>query len=241
MLDLADAPGFPHAGDRPLRARPSRTARARAAAADGRRPSQGPELRPGRALALLACATAVSARRAAQARGARASPQRAGLPVARRPRLAGPVLSGGHAPRRLPRSPGGLRARPGPIVDREGRVLGEHLGAHTVTVGQRHGLGAGRGLDTPRAAVSCSATDPAEHRHRRFSRTAAHSGRPRTRCDAPSRRCARRRVKVRYRGALLPCRLRRPTRGRRAPGARGRAERAGRAHRSRADRVPVCG
>jgi tRNA-specific 2-thiouridylase len=38
---------------------------------------------------------------------------------------------------------GGLSARPGSIVDRAGRVLGEHAGAHAFTVGQRHGLGIG--------------------------------------------------------------------------------------------------
>jgi tRNA-uridine 2-sulfurtransferase len=37
----------------------------------------------------------------------------------------------------------GLGERPGPIVDQEGRVLGEHAGAHVFTVGQRHGLGIG--------------------------------------------------------------------------------------------------
>jgi tRNA-specific 2-thiouridylase len=37
---------------------------------------------------------------------------------------------------------GGLRPRPGPIVDfYGGGVLGEHVGAHAYTVGQRHGLG----------------------------------------------------------------------------------------------------
>jgi tRNA-specific 2-thiouridylase len=36
---------------------------------------------------------------------------------------------------------GGLGERPGEIVDGEGRVLGEHAGAHAYTVGQRHGLG----------------------------------------------------------------------------------------------------
>jgi tRNA-uridine 2-sulfurtransferase len=36
---------------------------------------------------------------------------------------------------------GDLGRRPGPIVDREGRVLGEHSGAHLLTIGQRHGLG----------------------------------------------------------------------------------------------------
>jgi tRNA-uridine 2-sulfurtransferase len=35
----------------------------------------------------------------------------------------------------------GLARRPGPIVDRAGAVLGEHAGAHSYTVGQRHGLG----------------------------------------------------------------------------------------------------
>jgi tRNA-specific 2-thiouridylase len=38
---------------------------------------------------------------------------------------------------------GELGNRPGEIVDREGTVLGEHRGAHTFTVGQRHGLGIG--------------------------------------------------------------------------------------------------
>jgi tRNA-specific 2-thiouridylase len=38
---------------------------------------------------------------------------------------------------------GGLGHRPGEIVDRGGNVLGEHGGAHTFTVGQRHGLGVG--------------------------------------------------------------------------------------------------
>lgn len=31
--------------------------------------------------------------------------------------------------------------RPGPIVDREGRVLGEHRGVHRFTIGQRRGIG----------------------------------------------------------------------------------------------------
>jgi len=36
---------------------------------------------------------------------------------------------------------GKLGKRPGPIVDVDGNVLGEHAGAHLLTVGQRHGLG----------------------------------------------------------------------------------------------------
>ncbi|MCW3031018.1 MAG: mnmA [Solirubrobacterales bacterium] len=38
---------------------------------------------------------------------------------------------------------GGLGASSGPIVDRSGTVLGEHRGAHSYTIGQRHGLGIG--------------------------------------------------------------------------------------------------
>jgi tRNA-specific 2-thiouridylase len=38
---------------------------------------------------------------------------------------------------------GGLGTRPGPIMDMDSNVLGEHRGAHVYTVGQRHGLGIG--------------------------------------------------------------------------------------------------
>jgi tRNA-specific 2-thiouridylase len=41
---------------------------------------------------------------------------------------------------------GGIGARPGPVVDTDGSVLGEHAGAHRHTVGQRRGLGIG-GVD----------------------------------------------------------------------------------------------
>jgi tRNA-specific 2-thiouridylase len=40
---------------------------------------------------------------------------------------------------------GRLGPRPGAIVDEHGAVLGEHRGAHLFTVGQRRGLGIGRG------------------------------------------------------------------------------------------------
>jgi len=36
---------------------------------------------------------------------------------------------------------GGLGPRPGSILDGDGAVLGEHVGAHVYTIGQRHGLG----------------------------------------------------------------------------------------------------
>jgi tRNA-uridine 2-sulfurtransferase len=38
---------------------------------------------------------------------------------------------------------GGLGSQPGPILDAQANVLGQHRGAHVYTVGQRHGLGIG--------------------------------------------------------------------------------------------------
>jgi tRNA-uridine 2-sulfurtransferase len=40
---------------------------------------------------------------------------------------------------------GGLGRRPGPILDVDGSLLGEHAGAHVYTIGQRHGLGLATG------------------------------------------------------------------------------------------------
>ncbi|MBO8128500.1 MAG: tRNA 2-thiouridine(34) synthase MnmA [Peptococcaceae bacterium] len=49
-------------------------------------------------------------------------------------------------------------ARPGPIVDTEGKVLGEHSGVHHYTIGQRRGLGLALGRP-----VYVVALDPAEN------------------------------------------------------------------------------
>lgn len=65
----------------------------------------------------------------------------AGLPVAGRPDSQDLCfLAGTRTPAFLERH-GGIGRRPGAIVDGDGRVLGEHAGAHVYTVGQRHGLG----------------------------------------------------------------------------------------------------
>jgi tRNA-specific 2-thiouridylase len=40
---------------------------------------------------------------------------------------------------------GGLVRKPGPIVNEQGELLGEHNGAHIYTIGQRHGLGIATG------------------------------------------------------------------------------------------------
>ncbi len=66
---------------------------------------------------------------------------RAGLAVARRRDSQDLCFLAGTRHGRFLERHGGLGARPGPIVDRAGRTLGAHAGAHAYTVGQRHGLG----------------------------------------------------------------------------------------------------
>jgi tRNA-specific 2-thiouridylase len=48
------------------------------------------------------------------------------------------------------------RVRPGPIVDAEGRVVGEHHGVHRFTVGQRRGLGVALGRPAFVAAIDAA-------------------------------------------------------------------------------------
>jgi tRNA-specific 2-thiouridylase len=70
---------------------------------------------------------------------------RAGLAVARRGDSQDLCFLAGTRQAAFLERHGGLGARTGTIVDRTGTVLGEHRGAHTFTVGQRHGLGIGGG------------------------------------------------------------------------------------------------
>jgi tRNA-specific 2-thiouridylase len=51
----------------------------------------------------------------------------------------------GQGKREFLRHHAGLQDRPGEVVDRSGRRLGEHSGHHNFTVGQRRGLGVGGG------------------------------------------------------------------------------------------------
>jgi tRNA-specific 2-thiouridylase len=71
--------------------------------------------------------------------------ERAGLAVARRQDSQDLCFLAGTRQAAFLERHGGLGVRPGSIVDREGHVLGLHRGAHTLTVGQRHGLGIGGG------------------------------------------------------------------------------------------------
>jgi tRNA-uridine 2-sulfurtransferase len=69
--------------------------------------------------------------------------ERAGLSVARKPDSQDLCFLAGTRHSDFLQRHGDLGARPGAIVDEGGVVLGEHRGAHSYTVGQRHGLGIG--------------------------------------------------------------------------------------------------
>jgi tRNA-specific 2-thiouridylase len=71
----------------------------------------------------------------------RALAQRAGLEVAHKPESQDLCFLAGTGREAFLARHGGLRERPGDIVDRGGRVLGRHRGHHGFTVGQRKGLG----------------------------------------------------------------------------------------------------
>jgi tRNA-specific 2-thiouridylase len=71
--------------------------------------------------------------------------EHAGLTVARKPDSQDLCFLAGTRHGDFLARHGDLGARPGAIVDEQGAVLGEHRGAHSYTVGQRHGLGIGAG------------------------------------------------------------------------------------------------
>ncbi len=106
----------------------------------------------------------------------------------------------------------GLERREGAIVDLDGRKLGEHGGVHTVTVGQRHGLGiGGRGVNRMpgvEGPVYVIATDVRANTVTVASREHLRTGRVSVR-DVTLHRdgsCVDQ-VKVRYRGQRLPCKV----------------------------------
>ena len=71
----------------------------------------------------------------------RALAEQAGLAVARKPESQDLCFLAGTARERFLARHGGVRERPGDIVDRGGQVLGRHRGHHGYTVGQRKGIG----------------------------------------------------------------------------------------------------
>lgn len=135
--------------------------------------------------------------------------ERAGLAVAKRPDSQDLCFLAGTRSSDFLARHGGIERRAGAVVDRDGRTLGEHGGVHTVTVGQRHGLGiGGAGLDGSGGPLYVIATDAAANTVTVGSRDALRTDRVSMRevtlhrdgveVDA---------VKVRYRGQRMPCRV----------------------------------
>ncbi|HXQ00151.1 MAG TPA: iron-sulfur cluster assembly scaffold protein [Solirubrobacteraceae bacterium] len=128
---------------------------------------------------------------------------RAGLAVARRPDSQDLCFLAGTKRVDFLERHGGLGRQAGPILDSDGRTLGEHGGVHTVTIGQRHGLGLGGG--PPRYVI---ATDVRAGTVTVGSREQLLAGSVRVRDVVLHREGARvDGVKVRYRGQRMPCRV----------------------------------
>jgi tRNA-uridine 2-sulfurtransferase len=145
---------------------------------------------------------------------------RAGLEVAQRPDSQDLCfLAGTNSADFLARH-AGLKRREGAILDRDGRELGRHEGVHTVTVGQRRGLGIGgrpRGEDGAEGAggvrgvggpLYVIATDARANTVTVGSREQLRTARVSVREVTLHRdgACVDQ-VKVRYRGQRFPCRL----------------------------------
>ncbi|MFZ1155876.1 MAG: tRNA 2-thiouridine(34) synthase MnmA [Solirubrobacteraceae bacterium] len=129
--------------------------------------------------------------------------ERAGLEVARRPDSQDLCFLAGTGRADFLARHGGLQRRAGAIVDRDGHELGEHGGVHTVTVGQRHGLGIGGG-----APLYVISTDPQANTVTVGSREHLRTDSVRVR-DVTLHRDGEDvdGVKVRYRGRRMPCRV----------------------------------
>jgi tRNA-specific 2-thiouridylase len=137
--------------------------------------------------------------------------QRAGLPVARRRDSQDLCFLAGTRRTDFLAHHGSLDTNAGPIRDRDGRLLGEHAGIHTVTVGQRRGLGAGPGLDRAGEPLYVLQTDHASNTVTVGSRAELLTRTVRVRDTTLHRDGARvDAIKVRYRGARLRCRLAAP-------------------------------
>lgn len=134
----------------------------------------------------------------------RARAAQAGLAVARRPDSQDLCFLAGTRQERFLARHGGLQARRGAVLGLDGRKLGEHAGVHTVTVGQRRGVGVS-GAAEPLFVI---ATD-------RAANTVTVGPRESLRCELVSVRDVTLHregalvdaVKVRYRGRRMDCRL----------------------------------
>ncbi|HEV3000006.1 MAG TPA: tRNA 2-thiouridine(34) synthase MnmA [Solirubrobacteraceae bacterium] len=135
----------------------------------------------------------------------RALAEEAGIAVARRPDSQDLCFLAGTGRAAFLARHGGVRDRPGPIVDAAGRQLGRHRGHHHFTVGQRRGLGVGGGTGEPLYVL---ATDPRANTVTVGPRDALATARVPVRGVRLHRAeddVAR--VKLRYRSRAVGCRL----------------------------------
>jgi len=147
--------------------------------------------------------------------------QRAGLEVAKKPDSQDLCFLAGTDSTSFLARHGGLDKRAGAIVDRDGRRLGEHEGVHTVTIGQRRGLGIGGREGGDGGPLFVIATDVRTNTVTVGRREELRIGTVGVR-DVTLHRDAEcvDGVKVRYRGKRMPCRVE----GTRGAGAHERVE-----------------
>ncbi len=134
----------------------------------------------------------------------------AGLEVARRPDSQDLCFLAGTRGSDFLERHGGMKRSAGAILDGQGRKLGEHGGTHTLTVGQRHGLGldraSGHGAGAPLYVLATDArANTVTVGPREQLRTTAVSVREVTLHRDGAHVDT---VKVRYRGRRMPCRVR---------------------------------
>jgi tRNA-specific 2-thiouridylase len=127
----------------------------------------------------------------------------AGLEVAGRAESQDLCFLAGQGKREFLRRHAGLEDRPGDVVDRSGRRVGEHDGHHNFTVGQRRGLGVGGGeplyvLATDAGANRVVAGSRDQLATRRVRIRGAKLHRPAERVDG---------VRLRYHAPLRECRV----------------------------------
>jgi tRNA-specific 2-thiouridylase len=126
------------------------------------------------------------------------------LPVAEKPDSQDLCFLAGTGRERFLARHGGLRERPGDLVDAGGRRLGRHRGAHLYTVGQRRGLGLG-GTGEP---VYVLGTDPAANTVTVGAKAQLATTTVRVRGVRLHRPAAEvQAVKLRYRSQPVPCTL----------------------------------
>src|SRR3954454_18384281 len=134
----------------------------------------------------------------------RALAEEAGVPVARRPDSQDLCFLAGTGRREFLARHGGLRARPGAIVDRAGRTLGRHRGHTEYTVGQRRGIGLGGGEPLYVLATDANANTVTVGPREALATTTVAVRDVRLHDDESSIDT----IKLRYRSRALPGRLR---------------------------------